>query len=271
MSRIRLRVWLNKGRTGVPLHKLSQVVTELDKFLILLGEKIGIQKDANKWFTHDFANGSGIFTNELAAVAEAERRSAFNRTVESILALEAGSQRDDNSLPLDLLIQYSKVTAPLDFDELVDIGLFDNDVENEPRWIQSNKLQISSALESIEREAFYIGSILGATYLLNKGADDPYFQIRDIVTGDLIKCSYNRADYKRVSALFQKPDSLVYVRGLVKADLVSKKVVEVKADDFEIAPDFNPIDLENFIGRCPGFTGDLTTAQFISKMRPHGR
>lgn len=270
MARIRLRVWLNKGRKGVPLHKLSQVMGELDKFLILVGEKIGVQKEANKWLTHDFANGSGIFTNELAAVASAEDRYIFNTTIEKILALKAGNRIDDVSLSLDLLIQYSKVTAPLDCDELVDLGLYDDDADQEPRWLESNKLQIASALESIEREALYIGSILGNTYLLNKGADEPYFQVRDIVTGDLIKCIYSPSDYKRVAALFQKQDSLVYVRGLIKADLATKRVVEIKADDFEVAPDFNPDDLEKFIGRCPGFTGDLTTAQFISRMRQNG-
>ena len=270
MSNIRIRVCLNEGRRGVPLHKFSQVVSELDKFLIMVGEKIGVQKESNKWLTYDFANGSGIFTNELAAVVEVERRNTFNRTIEAILELKAGSPHDEILLPIELLVQYSKVTAPLDIDELVNIGLFDDDESTEPRWIKSNKLQIESALNEIEKEAVYIGSILGATHLLNKGADDPYFQIRDIVTGYLIKCIYDRSDYSRVAALFQKQDSLVYVRGLVKADLISKRVVEVNADDFEVAPGFNSDDLEKFIGRCPRFTGDLSTTKFVTRARTNG-
>ena len=43
MSRLRIRMELNRGGVGVPLHKLASVVDEAQKFFRMLGEDVRIE------------------------------------------------------------------------------------------------------------------------------------------------------------------------------------------------------------------------------------
>ena len=44
MARLRIRIELNRGGVGVPLHKLASVVEEAQKFFYLLTEDVHIDQ-----------------------------------------------------------------------------------------------------------------------------------------------------------------------------------------------------------------------------------
>ena len=272
MAKLRLRVELNKGRNGVPLDKFAHVVVELKKFVEQLGTEIGLPADKNIWFAHEFSNGSGYYTSELAAVAEAGKRERFNGYVQSLTALSEDKTASVSEIPAILIDQFGKITGALDYDEPIGFGIYESDDQSEPTWLHANKLRFISALDSVEFESSYYGSILGTVHALFKGSSPPFLQVRDLVTGELIKCFYKPGDhYGAVAKLLQKEDALVYVHGIVTVSLVKKCIDHVDADHFEVAPEYRVGDINAFIGSVPKLTGDLSTRQYIAIIRGDGK
>src|SRR5260370_42659970 len=64
MARLRIRMELNRGGVGVPLHKLASVVNEAQKFFRMLGDDVHIDTGAGEWLGFDFDNKSLNFTAE---------------------------------------------------------------------------------------------------------------------------------------------------------------------------------------------------------------
>ena len=272
MAKLRLRVELNKGRTGVPLDKFAHIVTELKKLVEQLGAQAGIPPEKNVWFAHEFANGSGYYTNELAAVAEVEKRERFNGYMRGLTEMSNAVEQSVNDIPPALVEQFRKVTEQLDYDEPIGFGVYDSDLQTDPTWLHASKLSVSAALGDIEFEAKYYGSVLGTIHSLNKGSSPPFLNVRDLVSGELVKCVYTpREHYAAITKLLQKEDSLVYVHGLVTVSLVTKRIEHIDSDRFEVAPEYRDRDLNSFVGSFPSITGGLTTKQYIAKIRSDGR
>ena len=272
MAKLRLRVELNKGRTGVPLEKFANVVGELKKFVEQLAREVGIPADKNEWFAHEFANGSGYFTSELAAVIETEKRALFNSHVRFLAELSSENKLDRAHVPLSLVEQFRKISDPLDFDEPIGFGIYESDAQDQPTWLQATKLSLASALDDVEFQSRYYGTVFGSVHSLHKGSAPAFLNVRDVVSGELIKCFYKPSDhYSAIAKLLQKDDALVYVHGLVTVDLVRKCIDHIDSDHFEVAPEYRPGDLDALIGAAPNFTGRMTTKQFIKKIRDDGR
>ncbi len=64
MARLRIRIELNRGGVGVPLHKLSSVVHEAQKFFQMVAQDVHIEKNQGEWLAFDFDNESLNFTAE---------------------------------------------------------------------------------------------------------------------------------------------------------------------------------------------------------------
>lgn len=268
MAKLRLRVELNKGREGVPLNKFAHVVLELKKLVEDLGTQVGISPEKNVWFAHDFANGSGYFTNELAAVAEVEKLGRFNYFMRSLTDLTQDNGVLAPDLPASLIEQFFRVTEPLDYDEPIGFGVFDSDQQSEPTWLHVNKLRVAAARENTEFEATYYGTVLGTIHSWHKGSVPPFLNIRDLVSGELVKCTYTPGKhYSTITKLHQKEDSLIYVHGLVTVSLNNRSIDHIESDRFEVAPEYHDGDLKAFIGAVPNLTGGITTLQYINKIR----
>lgn len=272
MAKLRLRVELNKGRTGVPLDKFAHVVVELKKLVEKLGEEVGLSVDKNKWFAHEFANGSGYFTNELAAVTGAEKRTKFNSFVKSLTALSGDNKPNQAYISPSLVEQFRRVADPLDFDEPIGFGIYDSDTQDQPTWLHATKLSIVAALEDVEFESRYYGTVFGAVHSLYKGSSPPFLNVRDIVSGELVKCLYKpKEHYGAIAKLLQKEDALVYVHGFVMVDLIRMCIDHIDSDHFEVAPEYHEGDLDAFMGCAPQLIGRLGTKQYITKIRDNGR
>src|SRR5205823_8434021 len=77
MARLRIRIELNRGGVGVPLHKLASVVDESQKFFRMLAEDVSIDKGKGEWLGFDFDHESLNFTAEYVGHVTAEQGQAF--------------------------------------------------------------------------------------------------------------------------------------------------------------------------------------------------
>ncbi len=121
MARLRIRVELNRGGVGIPLHKLSSVVQEAEKFFQMLGEDVRIQKDRGEWLAFDFDNESLNFTAEFVGPASPDQVRAFAAAFDGTTSLRRAT-----------IAQFTHITDAIGEDELIGFGLYHSDQEIEP-------------------------------------------------------------------------------------------------------------------------------------------
>lgn len=121
MSRLRVRVELNRGGVGVPLHKLSSVVQEAERFFQMLAQDVRIETGSGEWLAFDFDNESLNFTAEFVGPVSPEQVESF-------------ADAFDGSTPLRraTIAQFTRITDAIGQDELIGFGLYHSDQELEP-------------------------------------------------------------------------------------------------------------------------------------------
>jgi hypothetical protein len=121
MNRLRVRVELNRRKSGVPLEEMVSVVDETRKFFHLLAEDVQIDPSHGVWLASDFDPESLNFTAEYDGPASAQQIRDFG-------AAFGGS----TSLRQETIAQFTHIADLLGEDELVGFGLFQSDQATEP-------------------------------------------------------------------------------------------------------------------------------------------
>jgi len=121
MSRLRVRVELNRGGVGVPLHKLASVVHEAQRFFDMLAEDVHIATEGGEWLGFDFDNESLNFTAEFVGHVSQEQIQAFYAAFDGTTSLRRAT-----------IGQFTQITEALSEDELIGFGLYQSDHEAEP-------------------------------------------------------------------------------------------------------------------------------------------
>lgn len=121
MARLRIRIELNRGGVGVPLHKLASVVDEAQKFFYLLTEDVHIDQSQGEWLGFDFGNESLNFTAEFVGPVTAEQVAAFHAAFDGTTSLRRAT-----------ISQFARITDAIEQDELIGFGLYLSDDGNDP-------------------------------------------------------------------------------------------------------------------------------------------
>ncbi len=121
MSRLRVRVELNRGGVGVPLHKLASVVQESQRFFEMLAQDVHIDKDRGEWLGFDFDNESLNFTAEYVGPVSAEQVDNFIAAFDGVTSLRRAT-----------IAQFTRIADAIGEDELIGFGLYPPEHEGEP-------------------------------------------------------------------------------------------------------------------------------------------
>lgn len=121
MARLRIRIELNRGGVGVPLHKLASVVDEAQKFFHMVAEDVRIDKGRGEWLGFDFDHESLNFTAEYIGPVTAAQVQAFYAAFDGSTSLRRGT-----------IAQFARITDAIGEDELIGFGLYQNDEGVEP-------------------------------------------------------------------------------------------------------------------------------------------
>jgi hypothetical protein len=269
MARIKIRIELNRGREGILPRKLIAHTERLEEFLKSLANDLNVPREKNEWLAKDFENGSCLYTLELQAVENAAKVAEFNSRFRGLTSYSPESDTPPTGVSELTLLKYSDLRESLDVDEPIRFGIYEG--EDKPDWITGSRTQMQEVADSTNVRAEYIGSVMGIVHELNKGANPPYIKVRDLVSGDLIRCDYQNKDYDHVVALVKKRDAVVNVYGLITVNRLTKRVELVKATLFELAPTFSKSDYEAFFGCSPKLLDGESSEDYIRKNRKDGR
>ena len=271
MATLRVRLEINKGRVGVPLVKLARVSEEFEKFLRMLGEDVGIESSIGDWIAIRIKDGSFECDAELAGRATTENLIAsFNQSFEEISALTSNGSASLAQIRTVTMKQYVKMSKSIDADEKIIFGLYRNGPSEPDKWIDFTKKSAAELQAKIEKIIEYDGSIQGRIDNLNKGVTPPYFTLRDLSTGDRIKCVFPADKYGAVVEALQERNAVVHVFGKLKLIQAENKIDILMVERIEVAEKYQEGDIEKLRGIQPNLIGDMTTEQFINKIRSRG-
>lgn len=267
MPNIRVRFILNPGREGIAFSKLAKHAEGIENLLTAIGEDVGLPPEQNQWLGKEFRNGSVFSTAENQALVDALLNAKFNDEVMALIKFRPSRNSEPpHGISLRTLECFSDLRAPLELDETIGIGLY---YENRkaPKYYRVTRLALEEVAKAIDAETAYMGAVIGYTYEWTKGAKEPFIKIRDIATGELVKCTYKDSDYQKVARLFERKDALVIVSGRLSFNRLTEKTEVTLATDFEIAPELSQDQYESFFGSAAGLTDGVDAASYIRNLR----
>ena len=123
MSRLRVRIELNRGGVGVPLNKLASVVQQAQSFFRMLGNDVHIDQSQGDWLGFDFDHESLNFTAEFVGAVTSEQVAAFHAAFDGTTPLRRAT-----------IAQFARIADAIEEDEVIGFGLYLHDGEDPEEW-----------------------------------------------------------------------------------------------------------------------------------------
>jgi hypothetical protein len=282
MANLRVQIEISKGAEKIPLNKLAPVVTDVQLFLFMLSEDLGLGVTVESWAGTDFGSSSLIFTAEKSEPVTIQQIEEFNNAFASI-----STEHPAPKLRRATIVQYAKIAAPIDVQEAVSFGLFPavedvgfgideiaelHGAELLPalRWIQLTKSKAAEIQAEVQANVRAYGALQGIVHSVFLGSRPPFFNLREKSTGALVKCIYGPTVYPELAAALQRMNAIIHVFGYTSTDLVDRKIEDMEVSKIVLAPVLRESEFEGLFGSDRQFTGGLTTQEFINNVRDRG-
>ena len=123
MSRLRVRIELNRGGVGVPLLKLATVVQHAQSFFRMLGDDVHIDQSQGDWLGFDFDHESLNFTAEFVGAVTQEQVVAFHSAFDGTTPLRRAT-----------IAQFARIADAIEEDEVIGFGLYLNEGDDPGEW-----------------------------------------------------------------------------------------------------------------------------------------
>ena len=268
MARFRIRLEIHRSERGIALATLGKLSEETMRFLKLMGEDVQVDGLQSEWIVTDFEEGSLLFTVESAGEADEDQVSTYQGALKRVIAYEPKTETPAG-IRNETLAQYARLASSIAGNESLRIGLFTNGSERPDEWQSLSKQQAVGITEYFDELIESTGTVQGIVHSLYKESQPPYFDLRELSNNKLIKCQYPQRLYEQVIGSLKKREAIVIVQGEITARRRDRKIDHVVVRQMKVAPELTEADLEEFFGCAPDFTGELSTEEYIRRMRGH--
>lgn len=270
MAQIKLRFELNKGRTGAPLDKLGDIARQVERFLRSLASDLKLETKAGEWLAVNFRSGSVSWDTAYQTEVSDSQLRHFNECVEFITDYDPETE-GTNRLISDLtLLEYGRLGERIDPDEIIGVGIYPSDGRTRVRWRRIEYRRASRVRRAIEAPIYSYGSIQGELHSLIKGVARPYFQIREFATPQLVKCYYDSDLYADVHRALEYQKAIVHATGQMRLDRARRAIEEMQVERLDRVEPLSDEEFLSLFGAAPAITGDLSTDEFIERVRDDG-
>jgi hypothetical protein len=123
MSRLRVRIELNRGGVGVPLDKLASVVQQAQSFFRMLGDDVHIDQSPGDWLGFEFDHESLNFTAEFVGAVTPEQVAEFHAAFDGTTPLRRAT-----------IAQFARIADAIEEDEVIGFGLYLNESDDPGEW-----------------------------------------------------------------------------------------------------------------------------------------
>lgn len=242
MANLKLHIELNKGKRGIALDKLEKVVQEMRRFLESMGDDIElVEPDA--WVSADFTNGSVGFVTEYSHAVAPQKLGRFN---DAIIAL--ARSEFPPSLERSTSNKFFQLAAILEQGETVNLEVFGENKLPIPLPITQQTATLARMIKVLPfRET--VGSVQGKIHALYKESKPhPHFTLRELSTGNLIRCQYQLVSYPAIIRALGEPEQVIHVNGNIMTDTRGQCIHHVDVIDIWLAEPYGYEDVQKFLG-----------------------
>jgi hypothetical protein len=232
MTGIRIRFQVNKGRVGAPLSKLGKIAEQAERFLRALAAEAEIDQASGEWLALNFDNGSVSYDAAFQGIVTPAQATIFNRHLEYVIDFDPDTEDAQGMVKPETLAEFARMGALIDPDEVIVIGLYSNG-RKRPIWRQISYAKAAGVRQVVEAPLPTYGAVQGIIHSLQKEARQPYFQLRELSTDSLVRCTYTSAQYPKVADALQERTTIIHVSGDLTYDRVSRTISELRLDRLE--------------------------------------
>jgi hypothetical protein len=270
MAQIKLRIELNKGRTGAPLDKLGDIARQMERFLRSLAADLKLEIRPSEWLAVNFKNGSVSWDSALQEeVAESDVR-RFNNCIEFITDYDPETE-GTNGLISDLtLLEYGRIGERIDPDEIIGVGIYPSNGQRRLRWRRIEYRKAGRIRRAIEAPIYSYGSVQGEMHSLIKGVARPYFQLREFASNQLVRCFYESDLYADVHRALEHRNAVVHATGQMRLDRARRAVEDMQVERLDRVEPLTDEEFLSLFGAAPDLTGELSTDEYIAHIRGDG-
>jgi hypothetical protein len=269
VTRIRLKIELNPGGVGVRLDKLAKISTEVEKFIRLLAADAGAEPVPGDFVAKDFYDGSFGSVVEYAGNVDPAVADKFNGGLRFFADFKDPHQYINGEFSPATVRQFIELGTVIDADEVVKFGIIDGDApSSDTEWKSITKITTLNVDSAYNQEYRYDGALQGRLGTWYK--DSSYFNLRELTSGGLVKCFYPVEMYDQIYRLYEDKDAIVNLSGRIVMDRATGWINEVRVHWVKTYAPLSDSEFEKFFGLAPDLTGDLSTAEFIDKIRDDG-
>lgn len=268
MATLRIRVELQRSEKGVEMAKLAQLGHETLKLLEMIAQDIGARADEGFWRAQDFYNqGVGFDAVYELADLDLQQVREYNHAIDAIATVRPENNWMVPGLRQQTVAQAAQLAKLAEVSETIRLGIYESEDAALPEWKPLKKDVAVSMLDYFNEVIEYRGMLQGVIHALYKESTPPFFKLRDFQSGELIQCQYRPQQYDQVYRALERRNAVVMVAGWICTRRLDRTIVTLKVDKIQATTPLNEEELRSFFGSTPGWTGDLTTDQFIESMR----
>jgi hypothetical protein len=266
VTRIRLKIELNPGGEGVRLDKLAKISTEIEKFIRLLATDAGASPQLGDFVAKDFYDGSFGSVVEYINNVDPTAAVKFNSGLRFFSDFKDPHGYINGEFSPSTVRQFIELGTVIDSDEVVKLGIVNADAPlDSAEWKNITKITTLNVDAAYNVDYRYDGALQGKLGTWYK--DSGYFNLRELASNELVKCFYKTEMYDQIYRLYEDKDAVINLSGSVVAERATGRIKEVRVSWAKSYAPLSDAEFDKFFGLAPDLTGDLTTSEFIDKMR----
>jgi hypothetical protein len=270
VKEVRIRIELNRGRVGMPLGKLADVMKDTVRFLESLSDDLQIADADGRWLAEKFENNSVDFDLRLHRHLTPLQHSQLRSGLRSCFSPQHRDPMVGLLISEKTRHRFADLAKEASPGDPYFFGLYQQDSEE----ILEELFPIDSATVSELAAAAYgystaYGEVQGIVYSFVKEAKQPHLTLRELSTQHLVKCYFTPEQYAAAVELLTEREAVVFVEGETTQDTAKNQVTSIQVASFRLAPEFSLDALRAWAGSFPDFTGSLSTEAHLDLIR-HG-
>lgn len=256
MARLKVRFVVNQGRHGAPMAKLGKIAEQTEKFLRVFANELGLDARTGEWLASDFKNSSVEFQAEYPKDVSSAVAQIFSSGLEVLADFDPDNEGLNGRVSEATALEYSKIGALIDPDEIIRMGVMPPD-SRAPRWRDITYSSLTSIRRVLEQPITAHGAIQGILHAWFKEAKEPHFQMRELVSDELINIYYDDRLYDQVAKAVRERSTTLMAEGKISYDKVSRKALEMRARRIDAMEMMTTAEFSSVFGCAPNFVPTL--------------
>jgi hypothetical protein len=241
VAQIKLQIEVNKGKKGIPFTKLERLIEDMRRFLAAIGEDIELV-EANEWVAMDFTNGSLGFVSEYPHDTAQKKLNDFNGAIVALAKSEFPP-----SIRKSTANAFFDIADRLENGETTGLAVFDINGKILPASI-TKETATQARLITVLPYRHSQGAVQGKIHSLYKESKpQPFFHLRELSTGHLVKCVYKPSEYPEVVKALTPDDQVIHVRGTVWYHTRNRDIDHVEVEQIKPVEPYDYEDVKKFL------------------------